>query len=118
MTAGALDIVVEQGTTFQKKLTWVDDSVPAVPIDITGYTARMQIREELESTGFIIELTTGNGRISLGGANGEIDLLISDTDTALLTIECGVYDLELISGAGIVTRIVEGSYKLSLEVTR
>lgn len=121
MTAGALNITIEQGTTFRKKLTWADDitfPLAGSPIDITGYTARMHIREEVDSTTTELELTTVNGRIILGGANGEIDLLVDDATTAALTLESGVYDLELISGAGVVTRIVEGTYTLSLEVTR
>lgn len=120
MAAGQLDIVIEQGTTFQKKLTWVDNQVPAVPIDITGYTARMQLREEVESTSFILELTDGNGRIIIGGANGEIDLLVDCADTEALgsDITSGVYDLEVESPGGICTRLIEGRWTLSLEVTR
>jgi len=71
MAAGTLNIVIEQGATFQKKLTWADDiDFPASgnPIDITGYTARMQLREEKDSPDpAILELTDGNGRITIGG---------------------------------------------------
>lgn len=122
MAAGTLNIVIEQGATFQKKLTWADDiDFPASgnAIDITGYTARMQLREEKDSPDpAILELTDGNGRITLGGANGEIDLFIDDADTEALTIESGFYDLEVESPAGIVTRLVEGTFQLSTEVTR
>lgn len=118
MAAGELDILIEQGTTFRKKLTWVDDQEPAVPIDITGYSARMHLREDIEDTAFIIELLDTNGRITLGGANGEIDLFIADNDTEALTIESGVYDLEVESPGGDVTRLLMGRFTLSLEVTR
>lgn len=122
MAAGTLDIVIEQGATFQKKLTWADDiNFPASgnPIDITGYTARMHLREEKDSPDPpIIALTDSNGRITIGGANGEIDLFIDDADTEALTIESGFYDLEVESPAGIVTRLIEGTFLLSTEVTR
>lgn len=119
MAAGELDIVIEQGATFQKRLTWVDNQVPAVPIDITGYTARMQLRTAKdEPDPPIIELTDGNGRIILGGVNGTIDLLIDCADTSALIDEFGVYDLEVESPGGVCTRLVEGSFELSLEVTR
>lgn len=116
MAAGELDLVIEQGATFQKKLIWQDAS--GNPIDITGYIARMHIREELDSATILVELTTVNGRISLGGSNGEIDLLISASDTEALTFSSAVYDLELEDTGGIVTRLVEGKVRLSLEVTR
>jgi len=122
MAAGTLNIVIEQGATFQKKLTWADDitfPLAGNPIDITGYTARMQLREEKDSPDpAILELTDANGRITIGGANGEIDLFIDDADTETLTIESGFYDLEIESPAGIVTRLVEGTFQLSTEVTR
>jgi len=122
MTAGTLNIVIEQGSTYQKKLTWADDpTFPAAgnPIDITGYSARMHLREEKDSPDpAIIELTNGNGRITIGGANGEIDLFIDDIDTAAMVIESGFYDLEVESPAGIVTRLIEGTFQLSTEVTR
>lgn len=122
MTAATYNFTIEQGTTFQKKLTWADDpTYPTAgsPIDITGYSARMHLREEVESPDPpILELTDVNGRIVIGGANGEIDLLIDDADTAALIIEAGVYDLEVESPAGVVTRLMQGRWTLSLEVTR
>lgn len=120
----SLDICIIQGSTFRLKLTWTDDTNfpnPGNPIDITGYTARMMIRNEVGDVSPLIELTTENGRITLGGANGEIDLFIDDADTEALDYEEGVYDLELETagvGLGDVTRIVEGKAPLSLEVTR
>ncbi len=88
------------------------------PVDLTGFTARMQIRESLESTTTLEELTTENGGITLGGTAGTVALLISATDTAALDFSTAVYDLELISGAGIVTRLLYGDITLAEEVTR
>lgn len=88
------------------------------PVDLTGFTARMQIRESLESTTTLEELTTENGGITLGAAAGTVALLISATDTAALDFSTAVYDLELISGAGIVTRLLYGDITLAEEVTR
>jgi tRNA threonylcarbamoyladenosine modification (KEOPS) complex Pcc1 subunit len=79
-----------------------------VAINLVGYTARMQVRSTLESAEALIELTTANGRIALGGSAGTITLTISATDTAALTAGRGVYDLELVSGSGIVTRLLQG----------
>jgi hypothetical protein len=54
----------------------------------------------------------------LGGAAGTITLTISATDTAALTSGRGVYDLELVSGSGIVTRLLQGVATISRNVTR
>lgn len=114
--AGKLTIEIEQGTTFNPVLTWKDSN--GTVIDITGYTARMQIRESITSDTLIDELTTENGGITLGGVLGTITLLISAADTEAYTFTTGVYDLEMISPAGTVTRLLEGTIKLDLEVTR
>lgn len=85
--------------------------------DLSGYTARMQIRATQADDDVIHELTTLNGGISLS-ADGQIALLITDTDTAAFDFTNAVYDLELIDGSGVVTTILEGKVTLSREVTR
>lgn len=116
MSAGKLNLTIEQGATFRKKLTW--QSSTGVPIDITGYTGRMQIRQQLKDAAPLIELTDVNGGIVITGASGEIDLFIDDADTSTFVFQKGVYDLELEAPGGDVTRLVEGSVTVSLEVTR
>ena len=88
------------------------------PMDLTGYTARMHIRDEVDSSATIATLTTVNGGITLGATAGTIELLISATDTAAFTVTSAVYDLEVISGAGKVTTLLEGAITLTNEVTR
>lgn len=116
MSAGVLKLSVEQGATYKKKLIWKDSS--GALVNLTGFTARMQIRKEIADATILLELTTENGGITLGGANGEIDLLISDTDTTAITWGSGVYDLEMIDTGSEVTRLVEGKVTVSFEVTR
>jgi len=88
------------------------------PVNLTGFTARMQIRETVESTTILHTMTTENGGITLGGTAGTIALLISATDTAALTFDAGVYDLEIISAGGVVTEVMAGAVLLGDEVTR
>jgi tRNA threonylcarbamoyladenosine modification (KEOPS) complex Pcc1 subunit len=78
----------------------------------------MQVRATLESASTLVELTTANSHIALGGTAGTISLTISATDTAGLTAGRGVYDLELVSGSGIVTRLLQGVATISRNVTR
>lgn len=111
---GNYDFTIYQGSSFSKVITWRDGANNVM--NLTGYTARMQIRQRLTGD-ILIELTTANGRISLGGTAGTITLEISAADTSAITLD-GVYDLELVSGSGIVSRLLQGSVTLSKEVTR
>lgn len=115
MAAGTLDFTIEQGATFNLLLTW---KINDVPVNITNWTARLQARVDVEDTEVILSLTTANGGITLGGAAGTISLDQTATQTALLPAGTYVYDLELISGVGAVTRLVQGELNISPEVTR
>lgn len=114
MISGIYNITIEQGATFSRTLVIrnPDDTL----FNLTGYTARMHIRREASSTSTMIELTTTNGRISLGGANGQVTLSLSATETATIDRH-GVYDLELVSGA-TVHRLIRGAVNLIPEVTK
>ena len=117
--AGLYNITCQQGATFQRQITWTDSAKD--PYNLTGYTARMQVRDNVSSNTIIATLSTtaGNtGTITLGGIAGTVDLLISATNTAALTAGQYVYDLELVSGGGVVTRLLEGNFRVSAEVTR
>ena len=115
-TPAKLKLTIYQGATFRKRLTWRAPS--KAPIDLTGCTARMQIRAKIEATTPLLTLTTENGGISLGGTAGTIELLIDADDTAALTWTSGVYDLEIVFPGGQVTRLTYGSVTVSPEVTR
>jgi hypothetical protein len=115
MAATTYDILIEQGATYSQVITYKE---AGVAVNLTGYTARMQVRATLESASTLVELTTANSRIALGGTAGTITLTISATDTAALASGRGVYDLELVSGSGIVTRLLQGVATISRNVTR
>lgn len=115
------DICIFQGATFSQTLFW-ETGTPSVPVNLTGYTAKMQIRSKPESKAVILELSTSNGRITLGTSGdystGAINLFISASDTANLSVcENAVYDLELTYGS-VVSRILQGNIIISPEVTR
>ena len=107
MAAGYHHFVIEQGATFSQTLTLKDSS--GTVINLTGYA---------EASSAIITLTTGNSGITLGGSAGTVTLLISSTNTANLTAGDGVYDLEITSGSGVVTRLLEGTYSVRRNISR
>ena len=117
MAAAQADLVIEQGATFSQSFQWTDSSGAAV--DLTGYTGRMQIRQNVSASTTIADLTTANGGIVINGATGTVTAKIAATDTSAMTFSQAVYDLELIAPDGItVTRLVQGGVTLSKEVTR
>jgi hypothetical protein len=110
------NLEIKQGATLSLTATWKDSSGTAV--NLTGYTARMQIRSTYDASATILSLTSSAG-ITLGGAAGTIAITASATTTAALTAPwSGVYDLELVSGGGEVTRLLEGTATVSPEVSR
>jgi len=113
------DICIFQGATFDQTLFY-ETGEPSTPVNLAGFTAKMQIRSKPESKAVILELSTTNGRITLnfGSQNGAIRLFISAADTATLSVcDKAVYDLELYNGA-ITTRVLQGNVIISPEVTR
>ena len=110
--AARYDITIEQGATFTFDLQ-VNDT------DLTGFTVRMQGRTSHAATTTVFSLTNASGiTVSHQGNHSHIVPLISATATAAFTAPlAGVYDIEYESG-GVVTRILEGSFYITPEVTR
>jgi hypothetical protein len=109
------DLCIPAGATFSRVIRWKADGTNT---NLTGYTARMQIRPTAASATTTLSLTTENTRIALGGAAGTITLSISATDTAAIAAGRYVYDLELVSAGGIVTRLMQGIVTVCANVTR
>ena len=116
-TPGVLDLTCYQGANFDYTLTWQS---AGTAVNLTGYTARMQVRESYDAGTAIVSLTSGTG-ITLGGTAGTIALALTAAQTAALDGTPNtqyIYDLELVSGASYVTRLVEGRFYIYPEVTR
>jgi len=119
MAAGSKDFTeVEQGATFEFPLQWRDSSETLVPL--VGYTARMQVRASADAADIILELTTENDRIVLTTTSGSEKILLFVDAETMAQIPAGSYkyDLEMVSGSGRVTRLIEGKFKVIAEVTR
>lgn len=115
--AARYDLTIEQGATFT-----FDLQVQSINLT-TGYTVRMQGRTSHAATSALFSLTSGGGGITLshsGQSHSNIVPLISATVTAAFGAPLsGVYDIEYQETAtGIVTRILEGTFHVTPEVTR
>ena len=118
MAAGTYNISIEQGTTYQLDIVWKDSL--ATPIDVTGYTSRMQMRTTKADSNVLCELTTENGRIVMGTTDGKNTLNLRSEVTAGFSFVSALYDLEVISPAAtpVVTRLLQGTITVDPEVTR
>jgi hypothetical protein len=110
------DLIIRQGSTWTQFIVWKDSD--GNPINLAGYTARMQIRPVIQSQTVIVALTTENGRIALGGSDGSLTLALDAETTADIEQASGFYDIELESFDGTVTAILQGRVKFPREVTR
>ncbi len=117
MTAARHDIVVEQGTTFTLEVAY--EQPEGSPVDLTGWSARMQVRQGHASTSAVLDLTSLAGSIAVDGTLGTVTVHAIATVTAALPAPfLGVYDLEIASPDGTVIRLLEGSCRITPEVTR
>ncbi len=128
MSAGRYSFTIEQGATLDFELAYKDSDNN--PVDLTGYQGRMQLRPSAGSDIKYITLSSsldadGTG-LNFSGSDGlnpptsgTIGIFISAASSSLLSFNEAVYDLELATGSEfpIVTRLLEGQVRLSLNVT-
>ena len=131
MPAGKYNFIIEQGATFILDLQYKDSN--SVPVDLTDFYGRMQIRPTKASdtvyltlssslnsdgTGLNFSGSTGN----LPPSSGSIGIYIASCTSSLLTFDGeAYYDLEIYSGSGdcpYTVRLIEGQVQISKEVTR
>jgi hypothetical protein len=110
--SGKYNIVADQGATFNLKFR-VETS--GVAWDLSNYTARMQVSKSTSSTTRLLNLTTENGDITLN-SSGQVFINTSATNMAKIPTGRWVYEIELTSAGGEVTRILEGRFIISPEV--
>ena len=115
MTAAVHNITVEQGATFVRIFRWLS---AGVPVNLTGATAVMQIRQVASSDEVLWEMSTANGRLSIAEALGEITVTITAAQSTAFDWTFGKYDLEVTTAGGTVYRLVRGTVSISAEVTR
>lgn len=126
MTSAKYKIKIERGADWERIFTWKNKTTN-VPYDLTGCTARMHVRDDVDATVTRDILTTENGRIVLvnrpnplgGVVLGGVQILFPNAvSTAYTGWDVGVYQLEVVYPSGKVERKLHGSVSLSDEVTR
>lgn len=131
MAAGLYNFMIEQGATLEKTIEYTDSE--GNPVDLTGYTARMQFRNAPKGSVLYASLTTTLGADGSGITftpeiegvvrpltSGSIGITMSAASSSLLDFDQAYYDFELVTNDGgveVVNRLLQGKVKLSKEVT-
>jgi hypothetical protein len=121
METGTFNLEINQFATFTRVFIWIAGmcgcgtvGASSGPVDLTGYTAALQIRPFALSTTILFDASAD---IVLGGVAGTISLTIPAADTATFTWWKGVYDLLLTDSSGVSTRLLQGSVDVTPGVT-
>lgn len=103
------NLIIDQGSSFSVTITI--DNENDEPIDLTGYTGVSDIRKHYTSS-------TSTPFTVVVSSSGTVTLSLTATQSAGLVAGRYVYDVELTSSGGAVTRVVEGIVTVTPQVTR
>jgi hypothetical protein len=91
-------------------------------IDISPTTANKDLgfrgNGDYTLNGSIVTANTGFNAGIVVDATGTVTLALTAAQSAALDFDRAYYDIEIVSPAGVVTRLVQGTVTLSREVTR
>ena len=114
---------IPQGTTYEHTFNYAesfdettDPATPVNPIDLTGYSAELQFRVDIEDSTAFYTVTDVSGELVCG--NGSVVLTIAHTDSTAWTDYEFVGALEITSPGGVRTRLVDIEAELSREAVR
>jgi hypothetical protein len=110
---GRYNYRIVQGDTFKNTPVW---KVNSVPINVTGYSALMQIRKAVGGT-VLATLTSANDSIVVGTVDGSFTLYMSPATTSALQTGEWVYDLQVTAPGGTVTTLLQGGFVITAQVT-
>ena len=111
MAAGTYNFIVEQGATFNRILTVKENNSA---MNLTGYSVASKMRSTHDSSTVVGTFTCTISNAS----SGEITMNMTSSTSSAIEEGIYVYDLEITSGSGTVTRLIQGEVTVNPEVTR
>lgn len=115
--AAAQDLVIDQFATFRTSFRWQTKG-SGTPVNLTGYSAAMQIRTKPDAATALVSLSSPSNGITIEGTAGRVNIEISSTVTATLAPGRYVYDLVLTDLNSKKKRLIEGVVRVDAGVTR
>jgi len=107
-------LIIDQGTTWQRR--WrITDADSGLPRDLTGWTARAQVRAQTMAETTLFEWSPEGLTCD---DDGYVTMTVTPTESSAWIWRDGMFDVELVDPTGRVTRIAQGRVRISPEITR
>ena len=116
MSGGNYNITTEQGSTFTLQFD-ITINGTKMTSGLSGYSARMQVRSSASASTAVLDLVSPTN-ITLNTTTGLITVTVSAAQMAAVTAGKYVYDFELVSSGGIVSKPIKGKFIVLAEVTK
>lgn len=113
--AGQKNFEVDQNTTFTFIVEYKDSD--GDPIDLTGASAKLQVRDTKGGPKLAFTLTSPSGGITIDAPSGKITVTMTPAQTNKLFYPKSSYDLMVTELNSVKTKLVEGFIMLSRSVT-
>ncbi len=107
---------VDQNTTFKFEIQYTQDD-ETTPIDLSGASAKMQVRDIKGGAAVAFTLTSPSGGITIDGSTGTLRITMTPTQTNKLFYPKSSYDIMIIDSNGNKTKLLEGFMTLKRSVT-
>ncbi len=114
--AGQKNFEVDQNATFSFQVTYTEED-ETTPIDLTGASAKMQIRDTKGGNKLAVTLTSPSGGITIDGPEGVLNIKMTPTQTNKLFYPKSSYDVMVIDSNGNKIKLLEGFMTLNRSVT-
>jgi hypothetical protein len=106
------NFIIQKGATWNETVIWTDAN--GNPIDLSSYSAKLQISTDYETTPILTLSSPSSGIVKID-AEGKLVITATVTQTSTLATGYYVYELELTAGS-TVNRIMEGELYVSPQV--
>jgi hypothetical protein len=105
------NIVIDQGTDFEATIDLT--SPDGLPYNLVGHSVASQMRKN-----YATATAAATFLASHNDAAGQITLILPKADTTDLEPGRYMYDVEITSSGGLVTRVVQGTATVTPGITR
>jgi hypothetical protein len=113
-SASVYNFVMDQGATWELEVQIIEPDDD--PLNLTGFSAAMQLRLDFAGEPAFLTLESPNDGITIIPLEGKLRLVATSEQTLNLQAGLYLYDLEIYSGH-FIQRILQGTVTVNGEVT-